>query len=614
MELLNSVNSPKDLKRLNRAQLKQYASEAREFIIDRVTQNGGHLASNLGVAEITIAMHYVFNSPRDKFIFDVGHQCYLHKLITGRRDAFETLRQYDGLSGFPKRSESVHDIFNTGHSSTSLSAALGIARAAHIRDEHYHIVTLVGDGALSGGMLYEAMVDAGHSKDRLVIIVNDNEMAISKNVGAVSRHLSNIRTADFYNKFKNATKETFRNFPGITSVLSRCKNGIKNLFLRGNMFESLGFRYFGPFDGNDLDKMINVLSHVKNIDDNCVIHIKTVKGKGYPAAEENPASFHAMAPASVRETTSPGRSFSSVMGKKLLSLAKDNKDIVAITAAMRDATGLGSFAKEFPDRFFDVGMAEAHAVTMAGGLATQGIIPVFAVYSSFLQRAYDQILHDICLQNLHVVFCLDRAGIVGEDGETHQGVYDIAYLSHMPNMTILAPADYAELELMLDYAINVHKGPVAIRYPKTPVIDTPHSLEIEFGKGEIAAPGGDVLILSAGDMLGKALEVRKILRQDRISAMIVNLRFLKPLDAELILSNTVGKNIIITMENGVFPGSASEDIIALLHANHINLPVLPFTFPDAAIPHGNTEILFERCGMTPSQIAEEIKGWLRGKE
>lgn len=608
MDLLYKINSPKDLKKLSHSQLKQYVSEAREFIIETVSETGGHLASNLGVAELVTAMHYVFNSPRDKFIFDVGHQCYIHKLITGRRDSFKTLRQFDGISGFPKRSESVHDTFNTGHSSTSVSAALGMARAAHMRDENYHVIACVGDGALSGGMLYEAMADAGHAKDRLIIIVNDNEMAISKNVGAVSYHLSNLRTAGFYNKFKNATVETFKKFPGITSVLSRCKNGIKNLFLHGNMFESLGFRYFGPFDGNDLYKMIKVLSHVKNIDDNCVIHIKTVKGKGFGSAEENPSLYHSMSPVSQR----PGRSFSAVMGNKLTKLAKSNPNIAAITAAMGSATGLDPFFKSFPERFFDVGMAEEHAVTMAGGLATQGVIPVFAVYSSFLQRAYDQILHDICLQNLHVVFCIDRAGIVGEDGETHQGIYDTAFLSHMPNMTLLAPSDYAELESMLEFAINECSGPVAIRYPKTPVIDNSHSFPIAFGKGEISIPGGDVLILSSGDMLEKAIETRKILRQDRISAMVVNLRFLKPLDAELILSNTVGKNLIVTMENAVFPGSASESITALLHSSKINIPVASFTFPDMPIPHGAANRLFEEFGMTPPQMAEQIKSYLKG--
>ena len=611
MDLLYKVNSPKDLKKLNSSQLKQYVSEAREFIIQTVSETGGHLASNLGAAELVTAMHYVFNSPRDKFIFDVGHQCYVHKLITGRRDSFKTLRQFDGISGFPKRNESVHDVFNTGHSSTSVSAALGIARAAHICDENFHVIACVGDGALSGGMLYEAMADAGHAKDRLIIIVNDNEMAISKNVGAVSYHLSNLRTASFYNKFKNATIETFKKFPGITSVLSRCKNGIKNLFLHGNMFESLGFRYFGPFDGNDLDKMIKILSHVKNIDDNCVIHVKTVKGKGFGPAEEKPALFHGMSPS--LKYNNAGRSFSAIMGEKLLSLAKDNPKIVAITAAMGEATGLEPFKNAFPDRFFDVGMAEEHAVTMAGGLATQGIVPIFAVYSSFLQRAYDQILHDICLQNLHVVFCIDRAGIVGEDGETHQGIYDTAFLSHMPNMTLLAPADYSELETMLEFAVNECTGPVAIRYPKTPVIDSPHSFPLDFGKGEISVPGGDVLILSSGDMLGKAVETRKILRQDRISAMVVNLRFLKPLDAELILSNTVGKNLIVTMENAVLPGSASESIISILHQNKVNVPVITFAFPDMPIPHGSTQRLFEEFGMTPPQIAEQIKAHLKGQ-
>ena len=611
MDLLYKVNSPKDLKKLNHSELKKYVSEAREFIIKTVSETGGHLASNLGIAELTVAMHYVFNSPRDKFIFDVGHQCYVHKLITGRRDSFNTLRQFDGISGFPKRSESVHDVFDTGHSSTSVSAALGMARAAHIGDENFHVVACVGDGALSGGMLYEAMADAGHAKDRLVIIINDNEMAISKNVGAVSYHLSNLRTTDFYNKFKNATIETFKKFPGITSVLSRCKNGIKNLFLRGNMFESLGFRYFGPFDGNDLDKMIKVLSHIKNIDDNCVVHVKTVKGKGYEPAEQNPHLFHGMSPAS--KGKNGGRSFSAVMGDKLLSLAKDNPKIAAITAAMGEATGLEPFKKAFPDRFFDVGMAEEHAVTMAGGLAALGVIPVFAVYSSFLQRAYDQILHDICLQNLHVVFCIDRAGIVGEDGETHQGIYDTAFLSHMPNMTLLAPADYSELEAMLEFAVNECTGPVAIRYPKLTVIDSPHSSPISFGKGEIFVPGGDVLILSAGDMLSKATQTRTILKQDRISAMVVNLRFLKPIDTELILSNTVGKNLIVTMENAVFPGSASESIISILHQNNINIPVLAFAFPDMPIMHGSAQRLFEEFGMTPPQMAEQIKAYLKGQ-
>lgn len=614
MDLLFSVNSPKDLKKLNNSQLKKYTQQARKFITETVSENGGHLASNLGVAELTVAMHYVFNSPRDKFIFDVGHQCYIHKLITGRRDEFSTLRKFGGVSGFPKRSESIHDIFNTGHSSTSVSAAIGIARASHIKDENFHVIACVGDGALSGGMLYEAMADAGHSKDRLVIIVNDNEMAISKNVGAVSSHLSTLRTANFYNRFKDATQKAFKNSPGITSFLSKVKNSIKHIFLRDNMFESLGFRYFGPYNGNDLDKMIKVLSHVKNIDDNCVIHVKTIKGKGYAPAEEKPAQFHGMSPATQGDKNAqPGRSFSKVMGNHLLNLAKENPNIVAITAAMGQATGLDEFAKEFPERFFDVGMAEEHAVTMAGGLATYGTVPVFAVYSSFLQRAYDQILHDICLQNLHVVFCIDRAGIVGEDGETHQGIYDVAFLRHMPNMTILAPSDYCELEAMLSYAINEHSGPVAIRYPKIPVIESAHSIPIVYGKGEISQPGGDVLILSAGDMLGKAHEVRKILRQDRISAMAINLRFLKPLDAELILSNTVGKNVIAIMENAVFPGSVGESIITLLHANDINIPVIPFAFPDMPVPHGSTDELFEAFGLTPMQMAEKIKSFLPTK-
>lgn len=612
MDLLNKINSPKDLKKLNISGLNEYVKQAREFMTDNVLLTGGHLSSNLGIAELVTAMHYVFNSPRDKFIFDVGHQCYVHKLITGRREEFSSLRQFGGLSGFPKRSESVHDIFNTGHGSTSVSAALGLARASHIKDENYHVIALIGDGALGGGMIFEALADAGHYKDRLVIIVNDNEMAISKNVGALSTHLSNLRTGSFYNKLKNGVLEVFKKSPKITSVLSAIKNGIKRTFLKSNVFETLGLRYFGPYDGNDLSKMIKVLNHVKNIDDNCVIHVKTVKGKGYAPAEENPSFYHGVSPASDRDVNPKPRSFSAVMGEKLVKIAEKNNDVVAITAAMRDSTGLKTFADTFPDRFFDVGMAEGHAVTLAGGLACSGIIPVFAVYSSFLQRGYDQILHDICLQNLHVVFCIDRAGIVGEDGDTHQGIYDVSFLRHMPNMTILSPTDYVELEEMLSFAINEMEGPVAIRYPKTPVIDNPKCAPISYGKGEILLPGGDVLILASGDMVHKAVETRKILRQDRISAMVVNLRFLKPLDLELILSNTVGKNLIVTMENAVFPGSVSESILSLLHSSGVTTPVLPFALPDMPIPHGSVERLFEEYGMTPPQMAEEIKSLLKG--
>ncbi len=609
MELIFDVNSPKDLKKLTPAQLKQYAAEAREFITNTVSETGGHLSSNLGTVEIICAMHYVFNSPRDKFIFDVGHQAYVHKLITGRRDEFSTLRSFGGISGFPKRSESIHDVFNTGHSSTSLSAALGIARTAALSDEYYHIVSLVGDGALTGGMLYEAMADAGASKNKLIMIVNDNEMSISKNVGAISAHLSNIRSGSVYNKFKNALRETLKNHPGIFSVLARTKNGIKNMLVHNNMFEALGFRYFGPFDGNNLGQMIKILNRVKNIDDNCVIHVNTVKGKGYPPAENNPSLYHGTSGFDVESgtQTSSKKSFSSVMGDCLTQLAHKNNKITAITAAMTTGTGLSRFAENFPDRFFDVGIAEGHAVTLAGGMAVSGYTPVFAVYSTFLQRAYDQILHDICLQNLHVVFCIDRAGIVGEDGDTHHGLYDIAFLSHMPNMTILAPSDFSELEKMLDYAINVHSGPIAIRYPKTaaPIIPE-HSSPISYGRGEILVPGGDVLIFAAGDMVQSAVHTREILRQSRISAMVVDLRFIKPLDTKLILSNTVGKNLIVTMENGVISGGIGEKISALLFSNSVKTPVYSFAFPDQPIPHGKNDILFDEYGLTPDKMAGKI--------
>jgi len=614
MNILGRVNSPDDLKKLNMRELKEYAEEVRQFLINSVSKTGGHLASNLGVVELTIALHYVFDCPKDKLVWDVGHQSYVHKIITGRIDLFDTLRRLGGISGFPKTSESPYDCYNTGHSSTSISAALGMAHARDLNNENYNVVSIIGDGALTGGMALEALSDAGHSQTKMIIILNDNQMSISKNVGGISIHLSNIRSAAIYNKFRKKVMDTLENTPGLRSFIKHLKDSLKYTVIPHTIFEDVGFRYLGPFDGHNLFGLIKLLKRVKDFREPLVIHITTIKGKGYNPAELNPGVFHGVSHFDVETGIFDDKKqdYSFIFGEKLSELAEVNNKITAISAAMTSGTGLESFVRKFPDRFFDVGIAEQHAVSMAGGMATAGFTPVFAVYSSFLQRAYDQVLHDIGLQNLHVVFGVDRAGIVGEDGETHHGIYDLSYLSHIPNMTIMAPSCFSELCRMLEYAVNVHNGPIAVRYPRgSEEYPIPHNTPVTYGKGELLRNGNDVLLLAAGDMVAKAIDTASILDNIGISAAVIDLRFIKPVDTKILFSNITSKRLVVTMEDNVISGGMGENVLRILSKNHSKIPVLNFGFNGEPVVHGKVMELFDLYGLTPEKMAfricEELK-------
>lgn len=601
MSLLQRINSPEDLKKLNISQLEKYADEVRRFLITSVSETGGHLASNLGITELAVAIHYVFDSPSDKIIWDVGHQSYVHKIITGRRDEFATLRKYGGISGFPKSVESEHDVFNTGHSSTSVSAALGMLRAMRLDGNENRVVAVIGDGAMTGGMVYEAMCDAGQDENTgLIVILNDNEMSISLNVGGIASHLSDLRSTAKYNNLKNTVSDKLKTYPLLRSAVQKIKNSIKHGVMPNSIFEQIGFEYFGPYDGHDIPKLVKVLKQIKKLPDNVIIHVITQKGKGYLPAEENPGKYHGVGNFRVSEgVIEPmAKDYSAVFGEKLSELARENPKITAITAAMPSSTGLGRFALEFPKRFFDVGIAEQHAVTMSGGLAKQGYIPVFAVYSSFLQRAYDQILHDISLQGLHVVFGVDRAGLTCGDGETHHGLYDISFLHDMPGMTVLAPSNFDELKNMLDYAVNKSTGPVAIRYPRgNAQAETVHKTEIEEG-AECVADGNDVTIYALGSMVCDALKVREILQADNISVKVMDLRFAVPLDENLIKRNKSAVNA--TVEEGVC-------VLGEKIGNVLGEHIISFAYPNVPIPHGDEKNLKKLCGLSAEQMAEKIK-------
>lgn len=609
MKIIDKINSPQDLKKLNIDELTQYADEIREFLIKTISSTGGHLASNLGVVELTLALHYVFDCASDKFIWDVGHQSYVHKIITGRREKFSSLRQFGGISGFPKTSESLADTFNTGHSSTSISAALGMARVRNLNNEKYKIISIIGDGSLTGGMVYEALADAGHGRNGMIVIINDNAMSISKSVGGISKHLSTIRSTGFYNELREKIYNKLSDVPVIHGIVKRSKNILKSILVPNNIFEALGFRYLGPYDGHDLKELIQLFTRVKNIGSNVVIHVKTIKGKGYLYAEQNPCAFHGVSQFNAKNGSRGDKSedYSSVFGNCLVKLAEKNDKILAVTAAMRDGTGLVDFSRRFPKRFFDVGIAEQHAVTMCCGAAAAGYTPVFAVYSTFLQRSYDQILHDLSLQNLHVVLAVDRAGIVGEDGETHQGVFDLSYLSHIPNMTILSPSCFAELEKMLDFAVNQYNAPIAVRYPRgSETLDIEHKTEITYGKGELLAQGNDVLILAAGDMVANAFKLRLLLAEQNISSALCDMRFVKPVDESIILNNSAGKRLIVTIEDNSVIGGLGDSVMRFAGAAALGIPVKTYGVPDRPIPHGNKNLLFKYCGLTPENIAADI--------
>ncbi len=610
-KFLDNINSPNDIKKLSNKALEEICTEIREFLVDSVSKTGGHLASNLGIVELTIALHKVFNLPEDKIIWDVGHQSYVHKILTGRRKNFDTLRKYQGLSGFPKTCESEYDCFNTGHSSTSLSAALGMANARDLSGEDYNVIAVFGDGAFTGGMLYEALNNAGQSQKKLIVILNDNEMSISTNVGAIPKYLCSMRTKKGYYHSKKYVEKVISKMPKGASqtknFLSKCKNRIKRWVIPNNFFDDFGFDYYGPIDGHDLKALINIFEIAKLKTDPVFIHIKTKKGKGYNFAESNPQKFHGISPFN-KETgevlkKSGKYDYSGFFGKTITEFARENDKIVAITGAMSGGTGLDPFVNEFPDRFYDVGIAEQHAVTMGAGMAISGYVPIIPVYSSFLQRAYDQILHDVCLQNLHVVFCVDRAGVVGADGETHHGLYDIGYMSQMPNMSVLAPSSLDEFKAMLDYATNVHNGPICIRYPRGSVEFRCNNFE--FGKGQLLAQGREVMLITSGRMTVRAVEVMESLSLLNISAGLIVLPTIRPMDKELILSHIAPITAVI--EDHCIDSGIGDRVASIFAENNVNSSLLKFGYPNEPIIHGEVDELDKHYGLDVLSITEKIK-------
>ena len=623
--LLDKINSPADVKKLSDKQLKQLAAEIRQLLIEVISHTGGHLAPNLGVVELTLALHKVFNTPQDKLVFDVGHQAYIHKIITGRREQFPTLRQYGGLSGFPKRSESEHDAFGTGHSSTSISAALGMAAARDLQGEDYNVVAIIGDGSMTGGMAFEALNNAGTLHKKMVVVLNDNEMSISKNVGAMSDYLYHLRTGETYNKIKNDIEGWLKNMEFGTDVLKairRLKGSVKYLMVPTSIFEELGFTYLGPVDGHDIHGLIEVLQAAKKIDGPVMVHVLTKKGKGYKPAEESPNKFHGTGPfeiATGKKITNPAApiSYTEVFGKTSTELADSDKKIVGLTAAMPDGTGLNIFAQAHPDRFFDVGIAEQHAVTAAAGMAAAGMKPVTAIYSTFMQRAYDSILHDICMQKLHVTMCLDRAGLVGDDGYTHHGVFDYAYLRSIPNMTIMAPKDENELRHMLKTALSFN-GPISVRYPRgsgvgVDITEPMHELPI--GKAEVLREGKELCFWAIGSMVQSAVQAADKLKEQGINAGVVNMRFAKPLDKELLIEHAKRYGKIVTLEEGVLAGGVGSEVLEILDDAGLlqQCAVLRLGIPDEFVTHGDKKLLFRDLGLDTDAIVQKAAEFVKGE-
>ena len=609
--ILDSINNPKDVKKLNLIEQKQLAKELRDRIITTVSTNGGHLASNLGVVELSIAIDYVFDFPNDKIIWDVGHQCYSYKLLSGRKDEFDTLREYNGIAGFPKSEESSYDHFNTGHSSTSISAALGMARARDINHGTEKVIAVIGDGALTGGMAFEALNDAGISKTNLLVILNDNQMSIDKNVGGLSLMLSKFRTRKMYLFVGGKGKSFVDKIPvvgeHIVRFVRKTKRVLKQLFISNMIFEDMGFRYFGPIDGHDLKQLERILEKIKDLDGPVLLHVKTKKGKGYIPAEENPDKFHATGRFNV-ETGEKEKSclkdYSKAFGESLVNIAKTNDKVVAITAAMKDGTGLNDFAEKFPDRFFDVGIAEQHAITMAAGMAKSGLVPVVPIYASFLQRAYDQLLHDVAMQNLHVVICGDRAGLVGADGETHQGLFDMAFINTIPNFTIMAPKNFEELDLMLKYAVDKKDGPVFIRYPRgCEELSDVESKPIELGKAEILCEGSDFTIVAIGKMVKRCYEIAQELKKQDIDVTVINARFLRPLDKRTIIDSFNLTQNIITVEDASSNNGLSQ-MVELLLEDKKNFKA--FSYPQSFIKQGDYDSIDKLYGMRKEDIKKYI--------
>lgn len=623
--ILDTINSPEDVKQLTMPQLLQLAEEIRQFLIEVISRTGGHLAPNLGVVELTLALHRIFSTPQDKIIFDVGHQAYIHKIITGRREQFPTLRQYGGLSGFPKRTESEHDAFGTGHSSTSISAAVGMAAARDLQGKDYNVVAVIGDGSMTGGMAYEALNNAGMLHKKLIVVLNDNEMSISKNVGAMSDYLYHLRTGETYNRIKNDVEGWLKNMEFGTDVLKairRLKGSVKYLIVPQSIFEELGFTYLGPVDGHDLPGLLEVMQAATKVDGPVLVHVLTKKGKGYKPAEDCPNKFHGTGPfeiATGKKITKPGApvTYTEVFGETLSRLADTDEKIVGITAAMPDGTGLSVFAKDHPERFFDVGIAEQHAVTAAAGMAAAGMKPVAAIYSTFMQRAYDSVLHDICMQKLHVTMCLDRAGLVGDDGYTHHGVFDFAYLRSIPNMTIMAPKDEGELRHMLKTALDFD-GPVSVRYPRGSGVGVDISGPVEslpIGKAEVLREGRDVCFWAIGSMVQSALEAAAILAQQGVSAGVVNMRFAKPLDEELLLEHARRYGRLVTLEEGVLAGGVGSAVLETLNGAGLleQCRVLTLGIPDEFVPHGDKKLLLRDIQLDVPSIVSRTADLVKGE-
>ena len=620
-KILDKVNKPKDLKKLNYKEKDELAKELREKVIKTVSENGGHLASNLGVVELTIALHSVFNTPEDKIIWDVGHQTYVHKILTERKNKIDTLRKLGGLSGFPKVKESKYDCFETGHSSTSISAALGMARARDLKKEDNEVIAVIGDGALTGGMALEALNDVGNSKTKVIIILNDNEMSISKNVGGISRFLTKVRTKKFYKKSNNIVRKGLEKVPKVGPAIiifaRRVKYSLKQLVIPKMFFENIGIKYLGPVDGHDIERLEWILKLAKKETEPVLVHIITKKGKGYKPAEENPDKFHSTSSFDIetgKSKKTKKTDYSKIFGDKLVELAKKDDKIVAITAAMADGTGLTNFKKEFPNRFFDAAIAEQHALTMAAGFARAGMKPVVPIYSSFYQRGYDQVIHDICLQKLPVVLCVDRAGIVGNDGETHQGIYDLSFFNIVPNLTIMAPKDFEELEQMLEFALTLN-APVAIRYPRGGESDITFEThkKIELGKAEKVIKfdkeiKNKMTILAIGKMVARAVEVSKELKKYKINAEVINVRFLKPIDEKYILKSIKETKNIITIEDNITKGGLGSTISEIITKNNLNdIKLKCFGYPDEFIKHGSVDEIEKIYGLDVQSIVNCCK-------
>jgi 1-deoxy-D-xylulose-5-phosphate synthase len=627
--LLDDINSPADLKKIGLDKLPVLADEIRQVIINTVASSGGHLASSLGAVELIIGLHYCLNAPEDIIIWDVGHQAYTHKLLTGRKERFHTLRKIGGLSGFPNRYESEYDMFTTGHGSTSISTALGIASARDLANKSYRVVAVIGDASLGGGMAFEALNHAGHLRKKLLVILNDNEMSISKSVGALSKYLNRIITAPAYNKIRKDVEALLRRVPRfgfrVIRAARRLEEGLKNLLIPGMLFEELGFRYFGPIDGNDITAVVNTVKNIIDMNEPVLLHVLTKKGKGYSLAERLPEKFHGISCFNVdtgeKIVTKKGdirseTSFTNTFANKIVDIAERHKDIVAITAAMSEGTGLDKFAGVFPHRFFDVGMAEQHAVGFAAGLARAGLKPVVAIYSTFLQRSYDQIFHDICLQCLNVIFMLDRAGLVGEDGPTHHGVFDMSYLKNIPNITVMAPRDEEELSKMFEWAVSYDKGAIAIRYPRgssyqycpNEAMMLRPKADIVLGKAELLKEGADITIFSIGYMSNIALEAAASLASEGISCEVINARFVKPIDIELLLKSILKTKRLVTLEEGVLSGGFGSAVLELIIDKVPEHTIIKnIGLPDKFIEHGDRQRLLDMYGLSAKKIQEAIK-------